>query len=70
MDGKPKVWQRGLGWSHRLRRPRAHDAYVSTMRRQQLKEWVGLYDEGATMQRIYTRGLSHYKELSIVVILC
>ena len=47
---------------------RTHDAYVSTMHRQQLKEQVRLYDEGATMQRIYTQGLHHYKELSIVVI--
>ena len=40
------------------------------MRHQRLKERVPLYDEGATMQRIYTRGLRHYKELSIVVIPC
>ena len=40
------------------------------MHRQRLKERVRLYDEGATMQQIYTRGLSHLKELSIVVIPC
>ena len=40
------------------------------MRRQQLEEQLRLYDEGATMQRIYTQGLRHYKELSFVVIPC
>ena len=53
-----------------LRCRQTHDLYVSTMRGLRLKEQVSLYDEGTTMQRIYTRGLHHYKELSIVVIPC
>ena len=39
----------------------AHDAYVSTLCHQRLEERICLYDEGATMQRIYTWGLRHYE---------
>ena len=50
--GKPKVWQRGI-WRRRCRRRRrTHDSYVLIMR---LKKRVCLFEERATMQRIYTR---------------
>ena len=44
-----------------------HDSYVLIIR---LKKRVRLFEEGATMQRIYIHGVPHYKDLSIVIILC
>ena len=54
IDRKPKVWKRRIRRRRRHRRRWTHDSYVLIMR---LKKRVRLFEEGATMQRIYLHGV-------------